>query len=144
MATTFYSARGCYYSASGSGGSSWSVSPSIGAGCPILYQGCNIRGVDHVVKNMCFDDIRVAAAIGKGFGTLEARGIALLGPNSCNIGNAVKNWFIGARPSSGGGIAVFSSSCSGSHAFLPTWFHLGAVDTEFNIHSFAIGGDCLD
>lgn len=145
--TTYFSSRGCYYLVNGSSApSGWSVSPAIPAPCPVLYQGGDIQGRDNVAKSVCFNDVRVAAATGKDFGTLSVQGIALLGSagNSANFGGALRSWFQSARLSKSGRAAMFSSSVSGSHSFLAEWYTIGNIDPQYNILNFGLGGACLD
>lgn len=144
---TYFSTRGCYYLVSGSpAGSGWSVSPGLNSSCPTLYQGGNIQGADNIAKSVCFNDVRVAAATGKAFGTFSVNGIALLGSasNTSNFGSDLKNWFQSARLYKSGRAAMFSSAASGAHSFLAEWYQLGDVDEEYNIQHFAFGGSCLD
>lgn len=144
---TYFSTRGCYYLVSGSpAGSGWSVSPMIASPCPILYQGGNIEGRDHIAPGVCFNDVRVAAATGKDFGSIQIQGKALLGPatQTTDFGSALKGWFMGARLSKSGRAAMFSSAAAGAHSFLPQWYTLGDIDAEYNILSFGFGGLCLD
>lgn len=144
---TYFSTRGCYYLVSGNpAGSGWSVSPGIGSPCPVLYQGGNIQGRDHIARDVCFNDVRIAAATGKDFGDISIQGIALLGPASstADFGSALKGWFQGARLSKSGRAAMFSSAASGAHSFLPEWYTLGNINTEYNILDFGFGGLCLD
>ena len=147
MDNTYFSARGCYYLVSGSpAGSGWSVSPMIGGGCPVLYQGGSITGRDNVAKSVCFNDVRVAAATGKAFGELTVQGMALLGNvnNTANFGANLTGWFKGNRVSQNGRAAMFSSAAAGAHTFLLEWYNLGQIDDHYNIQHFSFGGACLD
>ena len=144
---TLLSTRGCYYQVDGSAASSaWSMSPGFSFACPVLIQNASISGRDAVSKIVCFNDIRIAAATSRDFGSVDVQGIALLGSvkNTASFGAGFRAWFQNNRIYRTGRSCMISSAPSGAHAFLLEYYQLPNIDVEFNIQHFSFGGACLD
>lgn len=147
MNINLYIARGCYYEATVGGSPYWKLDVGLPTNiCPAWITSANTISRDVIATIPCFNNVKVASIIGKNFGEIRIKGLALLGQESKN---AFEGAFIssmnGVRASSKGSAVTLSSKGGASYRFLIQDFGIdGFSDPERNILQFSIGGILVD
>ena len=140
MATSFFGTKGCYYLVFHRGGSPYyQLNPSI-SGRGIFITKAVTSGKDNTALNLCFNDIRVASATGRSFGSVSIEGLALLGPvtSPASTESRVQEYYNTNRFSQLGKPITLSTRGGGAHKFLLTDYSISGVDDRFNVLTFCL------
>ena len=143
MDINFYIPRGCYYLVENGGAPYWSLS-GLSLNAPAWITNAQIQTADNVAKIPCFNNTKVAAIIGKNFGTATITGIALLGPNAeSNFEGIFQASVESLRASNKGGSVNLSSRGGGAYKILVESYGTMEFAPELNILSWFIRGSVL-
>ena len=149
MDIDFYIPRGCYYLVQGGGTPYWSLAGfnniKTNYGIPAWITSVTASTAENIAKIPCFNNIKVAAIIGDGFGNISISGIALLGANAKNrFEEKFQGIMEGLRASHSYSPCTVSSKGGGSYRFLLEHYGVqGWYDEERQILAFGCGGSLI-